>query len=44
MLLKWDYGLYAKYDANNLGLGAAYQRDGNGGKGWGVGRFLHVRS
>ena len=34
---KVGYGLYAKYDANNLGLGAAYQRDGNGGKEWGVG-------
>lgn len=34
---KVAYGLYAKYDANNLGLGAAYQRDGVGGKEWGVG-------
>ena len=34
---KVGYGLYAKYDANNFGLGAAYQRDGDGGKEWGVG-------
>ena len=34
---KMGYGLYAKYNANDFGLGAAYQRDGDGGKEWGVG-------
>ena len=34
---KVGYGLYAKYDASNFGVGAAYQRDGDGGKEWGVG-------